>query len=275
MACCALKQNLSYCKNWSLLDGPYCHAHRCMDSRTFHERWFKKYIVGEHGTPPYTIIMPSKKGQILKDLQSGLITLTKQDILKIPAKERFVDIYLLLLENNFAQFGDHPKLERAGLWLFQILVYHFPFENRTDFEKSTLQVLEKTIEKHLILSSGKALYRFLEFVGVAMQGRRRLKDLMVTYVPTLLETDAAKELSWYSFEELDKIRKEWDIHLKDNSLKRCLTERWLPDIKELYKTEKQIQKMKMDHCKEELMMDRWHPDRVSKLLEAGIDPMDM
>ena len=58
-------------------------------------------------------------------------------------------------------------------------------------------------------------------------------------------------------------------------LTRALVGRWLLDLKELYVAEKAIQKIKMDACKEELMMNRWHPRRVSWCLKQGLDIEDM
>ena len=283
MSCIALNKNLHQCRNWTVIGKDFCHAHRSMNKELFKERWLSKYIIGQRQIPTYTIISPFNKEKILADLKSGLITLTKEDICKIPATEGYVDIYILLLEHNFAHYGDHPKLERMGLWLYQLLMVNFPFDDRPEFQASKLMILKRKIEDYLITSSGKSLYDFFMFIGMAMVGRRKLQKQMVEYIPTLLDTNAAKELSWYSHDILDGIRREWEESCKfkngappmPNPVIRCLVERWLPDIKELYVTEKLIQKIKMDQCKEELMMNRWHPDRVGKFLEMGIDPDDM
>jgi hypothetical protein len=261
-----------------MIGSDYCYVHRNLTPDAFKERWFKKYILGRD-VPYYTLFSCCKKDKLLSDLESGTVILTKEDILKIPAHEAYVDIYILLLEHNFVSSGDHPKLERAGLWLYQSILHHFPLEVREGeqppaFHKP-IKLLKEKIENYLIHYSGDTLYRFFLFVGMATVGRRKLQRQMQAYIPTLLDTHAAKELSWYSFHQLDEIRKEWIACQKEHPLLSCLTERWLLDIKELYKTEKQIQKIKMNHCKEELMMITWHPDRVSKLLEAGIDFCDM
>lgn len=253
----------------------FCHAHRNMTSKSLKIRWFKKYIL----TSPvqFTFINQTKKKEILWYLESGFVTLTKSDIQRIPLKQACIDIYILLLEHNFAQCGDHPRLERSALWFHEVLIKEFPFPNYPLRFQNGLGILKQKIEQYLITYSGLSFYRFLEFVGMASLGRQNFQQRMVEYIPTLLETEAAKELSWFSYDELDKIRKEWLELAKaeDHPLMRCLTERWLPDIKELYQTEKQIQRIKMDHCKEEMMAVCWHPDRVSKLLYAGIDPCDM
>jgi hypothetical protein len=276
MSCCALNENTNYCRNWSLLDSPYCYVHRHMTPHLFKERWIEKYLVGRQGYPTYTLMYPKIVNTILDDLQTGKVILTKEDIQKIPFREAYVDIYLLLLQNNFATFGDHPRLEFVGLWLYCYILYNFPFIGQENQVQSTYGILKQEIEKHLILSSGKALYKFLEFMGGTTRGRRKLMQRMDRVVPSFLDSDAAKEMSWMSYDELDKLRITYEQELgKENILTKCLVQRWLLDIKELYHAEKQIQKIKMDQCKEELMMVCWHPDRVSKLLYAGIDPEDM
>lgn len=279
MSCCALTTNLKDCRNWSCLDSPYCHAHKGLSQETLKDRWLTRYIIGRRRIPQYTIISPFNQEKILSDLRSGVICLTPQDIRKIPVTEGYVDVYLLLLENKFAKHGDHPKLERMGLWLYQVIMCNFPFDDRDDFQRNKLTILKRKLETHLITQSGKSLYDFFFFIGAAAVGRRRFQRQLLNYVPTLLDTDAAKELSWYSHDELDKIRKEWEECVKvpqgmsklEHPLMRPLVERWLPDLKELYQTEKAIQKVKMDQCKEELMMDRWHPDRLQKYLDMGFD----
>jgi hypothetical protein len=46
-------------------------------------------------------------------------------------------------------------------------------------------------------------------------------------------------------------------------------------LSELYKKDKQRMRDSCERYKETLMMVAWHPDRVLRLMEAGIDPCDM
>ena len=259
-----------------MVDSNYCYAHRNMTLECIKDRWLKKFIIGNNRYPLYTIISPFNKSKILKDLRTKVVVLTPEDILKIPTTEAYVDIYILLLENNFAQYGDHPRLEWSGLWLYTSILLNFPFVNFPVPHQNTLGELKHKLEKHLILSCGKSLYTFLEFMAGTAMGRPRLTSILHTLIPTLLDTDAAKEMSWMSYDELDKLRLTYEKHLgKKHTLTKCLVQRWLLDVKELYQTEKAIQKCKMDCCKEELMMNRWHPQRVEKLLLMGYDVEDM
>ena len=260
-----------------MIGSNYCYAHRNMTPEGIRDRWLNKYIIGVNRYPLYTIISPFNKSKILKDLHSKTIVLTREDILKIPAKEAYVDIYMLLLENKFAQYGDHPRLEFIGLWLYTSLLYNFPFVAYPVHHQTSLRELRLQLEKHLILSSGRSLYKFLNFMGGTAMGRRKVAEELLWLIPRLLDTEAAKEMSWMSYDELDKIRLTYEKHLgKNHALTKCLVQRWLLDIKELYQTEKAIQKIKMDQCKEELMMNRWHPSRLQKYLNMGyeIDQLD-
>lgn len=251
-----------------MLDSQYCHAHRKYTPEIHKDRWVRKYLVGQNG-PVFLFTETKPKLHFLKDLESGSIHLTKEDLQKIPIREYNVDIYVLLLERGFANYGDHPRLEWTGLWFFTSILRHFANDE-------VLQKLKTRLEKSLILSSGQSLYTFLHFMGGTAKGRPSLANILLDYIPTLLDTDAAKELSWMSYNELDKLRITYEKELgAQHFLTRCLVLRWLLDIKELYQTEKTIQKIKMDQCKEEIMMNRWHPDRVEKYLLAGLDIDDM
>lgn len=257
-----------------MLNSNFCHAHQDMTPELFKERWMTKYIIGKDRTPYYTVnSCPHKAKKILNDLRAKVVVLTKEDICKIPIRERYVDIYLLLLEHNFAKHGDHPRMEIASYWFYISILGNFPFlQNPHQDISSTLGILKGHLEKHLILSSGKSLFTFLEFIGGTSKGRNRLTAYLHTFIPTLLDTDAAKEMSWMSYDELDKLRETYEKELgKEHTLTKCLVQRWLLDIKELYHAEKAIQKIKMDYCKEELMMNRWHPSRLQKYLDMGYE----
>lgn len=132
------------------------------------------------------------------------------------------------------------------------------------------------IEKTLILANHTTLIPFLLVMPHIVKKRPSYTDSVVRYIPTLLDSDAAKEISWLPHQALDRIRVDYVKELgEDHILTRCLVQRWLLDIKELYQTEKAIQKIKMDQCKEELMMNRWHPSRIERWLDMGIEPDDM
>jgi hypothetical protein len=265
MSCKALKSNLALCRNWACKHSDFCHAHATLSKESLKERWVSRYLLGQRGYPKYTVFSKANEKTILSDLQSGWIVLTKEDIRRFPKLDRYTDVYLLLMEHGFVERGTHTPLEFISLWLYMKLLANFSNDR-------SLAPLRSLIERNMILASGKTLYDFLLWISYPAVGGPRLSGLLVSYVPTLLDTEAAKELSWYPRDELDKLRIHYEnIAGKDHPLTRYLVERWLLDLKELYVTEKAVQKIKMDQCKEELMMNRWHPHRVAHYLEMGLD----
>jgi len=213
----------------------------------------------------FTVFNKRNEAKILSDLNAKRIVLTKEDILKIPAQERYIDIYLLFMEHGFLKRGTHTALEFTIHWFYLRLLHQFP-------QQDDMRPLRELIERNIILASGQSLYDFLLWISYPLLNRERLTQKMVQYIPTLLDTEAAKELSWFSYDKLDALRIEYEkTPGKQHAITKYLTQRWLLDLKELYQTEKAIQKIKMDQCKEELMMNRWHPDRLKKYLDMGYD----
>lgn len=207
--------------------------------------------------------------QILVDLDSKRVVLTRADIANIPSQDRYMDIYLFLIKHGYAEPTDNCQLMARCYWYYVDKSSYAPAQ-WADFP------LRKELRDTLILHSGKAFFKFLKSLAKLCKGRQRFVDFAIREIPTLLDTAAAKELSWWSHSSLDELRIHYEKELgAEHSMTRCLVQRWLLDLKELYQTEKQIQKWKMDHCKEQIMMNRWHPDRVEKLLRLGYEVEDM
>ena len=267
MACSAITSKLKDCRNWSCLDGKFCSSHKNMAPQVLTQRWIKRFILRYDS---YTVFNRKDEARILSDLTSGTIVLTPGDILKIPARDRYTDIYLFFIEHGFVEKGAHKNLELNILNFYTRMIANYAQDH-------SLAPVRDLIERTMIVSSGKTLFDFLMWIGPSLTNREHTTRKMIEYIPSLLDTSAAKELSWYTRDELDKLRIHYEkAPGKEHLVTKCLVQRWLLDIKELYHTEKTIQKLKMDHCKEELMMNRWHPDRLNKYLEMGyeIDQLD-
>ena len=274
MSCSSLKANLKQCRNWSCLDSPYCHAHKDVTPEVLRSRWVRRYILGQGGFPTFSFFWKSDQKQLLKDLRSRKITLRRQDIESIPTRDRYIDIFILLIENEYATPYDNPAL-------YARCIYHFCYSS---IQTSHLQqhgqlgriaritLMGDKIEQILIIHSGRTLFDFIYFLPVFIKSNTPFSDFILKYIPSILDSRGAKELSWWSRTNLNELREHYEKEIgKDNPFTRCLLERWLPDLKELYITEKNIQKLKIDSCKEELMAVCWHPSRVSKYLDMGID----
>ena len=267
MSCQALKANLKCCRNWSCLDSKYCSQHENLSQETRKDRWICRYILGGGGVSPYSWWHKDLGIQILTDLKSKRIVLTKTDISKIPSRDRYIDIYVFLIKHGYADASDNSKLlARSYLYYIQ-----GSSQNRESFD------FLPEICSILILQSGRSLFRFLKTLSVICKKYNHFTPFAIEEIPRYLDSEAAKELSWWSHKELDELRIHYEKELSvEHPLTRCLVLRWLLDLKELYRTEKAIQKIKMDQCKEELMMNRWHPDRLWKYYEMfGIEVDDM
>lgn len=213
-----------------MLDSDFCSSHRHTTKEEQKDRWFKRYILAKYPFRMYyyteyrTKIKVFYINTILEPLRSGSIVLTKEDILKIPNQSRYIDIYLLLLELGFVTRGTHRGLEFLAFWYYADMIAN---------DRNT--PLGNYIKEHLILSSGKAFYEFLIWIGATAMGRPRLTAKLITHIPILLDSDAAKELSWFPRDELDEIRIAYEKVLgTDHPLTKCLVQRWLLDLKELY-----------------------------------------
>lgn len=272
MSCCALKPTLESCRNWSCLDSPYCHSHRNVTPAQINERWFRRFVLGLKGFPVFSYQPYGSKTQIREDLSSGRITITKENINKIPPRDRYIDIFVLLCQYGYAKPEEHSSL------LAMCFTYFFHTKSIVNVNDQAIyrSPVVDEIEKTLILANYSTLITFLLVMPHVVKKRPSYTDSVVRYIPSLLDSDAAKEASWLSRGALDLVRVNYVKELgEDHLLTKCLVQRWLLDIKELYQTEKAIQKMKMDHCKEELMMNRWHPSRMERWLDMGIEPDDM
>ena len=241
------------------------------------KEWIDTYILAAHGGPMFHYEFGNhvRREDICGPLLSGEIVLTKEDLRMIEdydyVLDGLIDVYVLLVSIGIFKARDSPILYQCAVDYY-IRVSEMGYRNYTR--------VCKEIETHLLASSGRLLRRYLKMIPKIVHRKAERSPqfyrIFLESVPPLLETEAAKELSWDSKERLDKLRLLYQTLLgADHPLTKTLVQRWLPDLKELYATEKAVQKLKMNCCKEELMMNRWHPDRVWKHLEMGIEIEDM
>lgn len=270
MSCQALKSNLTRCRNWSCIDSEFCWQHENLSPEIVKSRWIRRYFYGDNGTTRYCYWTPSVGEKIRHDLDSGLIVLTSTDIGNIPSRDRNIDIYLFLIKYGYAKATDNCDLLARSYWYF--------------LDKSSVAApnllnfpLKEEICDVLILANHHTFFRFLKSLAKLCKNRARYVGFATVEIPKFLDSAAAKELSWWSYQELDELRVCYEDELgRDHPLTKCLVQRWLLDLKELYHTEKAVQKIKMDQCKEEIMMNRWHPDRIMKMYEEyGLDVNDL
>jgi hypothetical protein len=204
---------------------------------------------------------------LLDSLRSENITLTGIDIAKIPCKVSHIDIFVRLIQLEIAFPEDHPSLIYLSFTEY--------IKNQAN-EKKRHKPLMDHIQKDMILRSGQMLFIFLSILPMFYKKRSFYLSFLQTEIKHFLESPAGKELSWVSCDLLKKLEKQYIEMLGvEDKLTRVLQEEWIPQLKALHLAEKSLQKNKMDPIKEELMMVCWHPDRVRKYLEMGMDIEDL
>ena len=271
MACQALTKSLTQCRGWPLKGGNYCHHHKDYTPELSRERWFQRYILAG-GAPPFHFVFSSaaQREAICEPIRKGRIRLTKKDLLAIPATSAYIDVYLLLLS-----LSGLPPLSNVALANLCGVYYLKAMWLRPE----RTPVVCREIERLLLAPTGNMFFKYLMGIPLALSKvprDNRMYDVMLEIVPPLLDSQGAKELSWHSKESLDAIRIRYEEHLgADHPITKALVEQWLPGLKKLYAQQKEIQKKRTDQFKEELMMNRWHPNRLWTYLNMGLDTDDM
>jgi hypothetical protein len=200
-------------------------------------------------------------------LSSGKIHLMQSDIAKIPASIRHMDIFVFLISLGFALPDSNPSL------VYICFAQYIRHQASTDSKKA---ILRDHIKNHLILRSGKMLFTFLGSVPLLQKQLPASTATLKQEIKAFLQSKAGKELSWFASETLMKLDARYKKELgADHELTLTLQQEWLPQLKATYKSEKAAQKQYLDALKEELMMVCWHPTRVAKYLEMGLDVEDM
>jgi hypothetical protein len=207
---------------------------------------------------------------VVAPLRAGLFTVSKEDF-KGMNWDSLIDIYILLLRDGFCMPEDN-------LQMFMRLV-HFYLNIRSLHAEShylwipTFEVLfntsvalyEKSLDVIISMSSTKAPPNTRAY-ALHPETQVLLRDA--------IDTDIGSEWSWTS----PKQRYEGYFSKEPMPAPEMIDfmrTTFFPRVKEIYIEEKEVQKMRMDHCKEQLMMVCWHPDRVMKYLEMGYEPDDM
>jgi hypothetical protein len=285
MACLGLVKRAGYrqyacCRNFATNDSLFCAPHQTLSSVELKRRWVDAYLGnaiyryrGEMGA------IYRHRGEMgaehaFAPLRAGLFTLTQQDIKKInilPHNQSVIDIYLLLLRDGFCTPEDNIK---AFLRLVQFYLTLRSVRAETHYLWTlTFEVLfntsvalyEKSLDVILSMTNQKA-NATIKAYALHPETQVLLRDV--------LETDIGHEWSWTS----PKARYE-EFFSKEPTpapeMIEFMRTTFFPRVKEIYIEEKEVQKMRMDHCKEQLMMVCWHPDRVMYYLEMGYEMDDI
>lgn len=262
MACLAIKHDLKDCRNYAVGDTNLCYIHKNLCISEMTARWKRKNF---HGFNTSRLLLPSKKqkrARILTPIGLGLVKINENDLRKMPITERLVDLYIVLCEYLHLELDVNMTYKMHCFRIF-LRIIEFYNHRRPNY-------LESVFSEHLVLKSVRHFKTFLKVIAEFSKNPHSMTNRphFFEYMMSIMETDTVKEFSW-NHEAQHEFKKS--IHeLKClPSFIEFIESRWLPDIQELYRAEKQIQKLKISHIKEQLMMVCWHPIRVEKWLTTG------
>lgn len=251
------------CSNHSMDASLFCEEHQSISYEEHKMRWMRKFINGADGEPFLYGSDESKKDRILEDLENKIITLTPRDINLIAARRKTLDTYILLFENGYLTLENHNsglyKHSIQYLSEFWFLGERFPAIQLTPLAKKIRDLLVLKDASHLryFLYDLPYLMDYYAFQGILLDRRF---SYISTFLSEILESDAARELSWEPFQNEIVSHYERTIG-KDHILTCYFRDSYVSQYITLYKTEKQMQKERIDSLKEELMAITWHPDR--------------
>lgn len=268
MACLGIKANLGCCRNYACDDSYFCASHKTLGLATLKDRWIRRYF----RRLLYNHRSEKAAEHVLAPLRAELFSISRQDLNMLNYRRLAgLDIYLILLREGIAQPEDNPALFTRvilfHLQLASLFAYThnlFPLNQEVLFNTSQ-HLLEATLGVILSLSatSTPEVHRVY-----ALHPRTQvvLRDA--------LNTEVAEEWSWTNpMERLEKMMIEDPKPATE--LVDFMRTTFFPRLRAMYKEQKEIQKARTDYFKEELMMNRWHPDRLMKYLEMGIDIEDI
>ena len=271
MKCQAIKENLSGCKCNAAKDGVYCSSHRGDAYQEHHKgRWWKKYILGNKNGLYFFQYERKGENRIYKDLTSGHIKITPEDVASIPPLDRYIDIFAFLCLNNWAKPQDNERLWRKSM--LYVITKHLLFNiGRLEGYSSTVNDIQDAL-----LTSPELFTDLMDLIAYKISSLTILNAIhlenITQWMNRLLELDIVKKISWMN--KRDVFYATFSAVLgTEHTLTKYMDSRFLPEIRSILRTEMGIQKAKMLHYKEELVAKAWHPRRLELYLNMGY-PLD-
>ena len=258
-----LSPSLRLCRNLPKEDSLFCPLHQDISPQEHKQRWIQKFLLGADGKPFLYNYDEGKKYRILRDLQEEIVTLTSEDI-KLLTQEheynQYMDVYVLLFQNGHLNASSCPDLYfKACSWLVK-MHYEFYTPNTVTYTHLSRKILDYLILKdaehvHLFLTRLPSILADLEKENLHTT-TEKLSDLLVV----ILNSDAGTELCWQPFQNSLLQHYKHTLGLIHPAV-QYLDQTYLPQFRQLYLTQKQYHKERIDALKEELMAMTWHPER--------------
>jgi hypothetical protein len=275
MSCQAIKSDYSHCRNWAKKGGDLCMQHRNLSPTEQKNRWFNRYILAKKkGGIPYHYIFSYRSHFTgnLKDLKSGKIVLTQEEIASIPNESKYVDIYCYLCSQGYAKPSWNPSLRDRSIRYFcktLIMMIGIPTINSNciidaKFITNVLPFLENERE---IWGINSLLYKHISSWLIEFLGH---ETAMLRFFDYFTILDQAMDECWSNMDDLlglyYNLLKNPKTNTIDNQVYKYFYTHLEGYILPLLKTNRQtLQKkyeMKMKRIKEDLDERSWHPDRV-------------
>ena len=263
MACLSINANMKPCRNYAVSGDDFCACH---DAKSLNKQWKKRYM--SPSSPSLALLSEAEMEHFVSQLNSGHIKVTKKDVERIPDDPKFIELYLFLIHGGFAEPFWNTKLYlKTILFLFEL--EQLGARNHPLFEP---------IVDVLITRDQDSFEKFLASAVVLVREgmiQRSFYPHLFALMLVFLEMPGGIEFCWSNpYARLGEKFKEM-LSESGQNFQHFLDARFWPEVREVLATQKGILKAKMDHIKEELMMNRWHPTRVELYLEMDIDVDDM
>jgi len=267
MKCQAIKENLSGCKANAVKNGVYCSSHRDSNYKDHHKaRWWKKYILGNKNGLYFFQYERKGENRIHKDLTSGCIKITPEDVRKIPIVDRYIDIFAFLCLNNWAKPQDNERLWRKSM--LYVINQHIMFQiRRLEGYSSGANDIQDAL-----LTSPELFTDLMNLIAYKVSSLTVLHAIhlenLTRWMNSLLELDVTKKIAWMN-KGLEFYAIFSAVLGTEHALTKYMASRFLPEIRCILKAEMGIQKAKMLHYKEEIVAKAWHPRRLELYLNMG------
>jgi hypothetical protein len=269
-ACLGFTVEAKPCRNVRRTDWYFCNMHDTLGSHALKNRWIFRYFTRAR-------FVVTKDGafesRVLEPLRLGFFTLTKKDFDEssgFTPSDALIDIYIVLVKHGFIEIDVSPTMYHLCA-VYPLQMWNlFAMTPNLIIPRHT-QPLLVCIEETLICKDGRTMSRFMEHLISRRNSLVYLRrHCIFKYLLCLLRTPAGAEYIWSK----DTISRPWGSH-QATDFEVFMDKEFLVAIESELSTQKRYRRLRSEIFKEELMQNRWHPDRVQHYFDLGLDIDDM
>jgi hypothetical protein len=258
------------------------HGHTtCSSHKTFFQKdvWIKRFLYGETndqvllGYPEHTSSYRLEK-HVRQTLASGRFPLTEEDVKRIPAVDRFSDIFFLLCELPTVNPRWNKRLLIASINYYLNLHHYLSQSGHLQNPYLLHQRRMAPILNNPHMTFGQTL-KFILKVKHMKDFTHTLQHQPVGGYQTAMDAlflDYKDDYIWYSDEFLTSALVPED----SSQLRDYFKANILPKLKRRGSQIRQAKKVRLDPIKEQLVANVYHPKKVERWLnEGGWELLDM